>query len=138
MGKTFTLDPITKRRPKNFGEEDKFYIKDHHELIISQEDFDKVQAIRFRRAKNRNTVGSKNRKRDKFSRKYAFSCLLECGFCRSNLSRRFWHNNFQYKKNIWQCVTGIKKGKKFFPNSKGIEETTIEKAFLQGINERIR
>ena len=131
MGKTFTLDPITKRRLENFGEEDKFYIKDHHEPIISQEDFDKAQAIRLRRAKNRNTVGSKNGKRDKFSRKYAFSCLLECGFCGSNLSRRSWHSNSQYKKTIWQCVTGTKKGKKFCPESKGIEEIAIEKAFLE-------
>lgn len=131
MGKTFTLDPITKRRLENFGEEDKFYIKDHHKGIVSEEDFDKAQAIRLRRAKNRNTVSSKNGKRDKFSREYAFSCLLECGFCGSNLSRRSWHSNSQYKKTIWQCVRGTKKGKKFCPNSKGIEEIAIEKAFLE-------
>jgi len=131
MGKTFTLDPITKRRLENFGEEDKFYIKDHHKGIVSEEDFDKAQAIRLRRAKNRNTVGSKNGKRDKFSREYAFSCLLKCGFCGSNLSRRSWHSNSQYKKTIWQCVRGTKKGKNFCPNSKGIEEIVIEKAFLE-------
>ena len=131
MGKTFTVDPITKRRLDNFGEEDKFYIKEHHEPIICEDDFDKAQEIRLRRAKNRNTVKSKDGKREKFSRKYAFSCLLECGFCGSNLSRRTWHSNSQYKKTIWQCVTGTKKGKKFCPNSKGIEEIAIEKAFLE-------
>lgn len=131
MGKTFTVDPITKRRLDNFGEEDKFYIKEHHEPIISEDDFDKAQAIRLRRAKNRNTVKSKDGKRKKFSRKYAFSCLLECGFCGSNLSRRTWHSNSQYNKVIWQCVTGTKKGKKFCPNSKGIKEIAIEKAFLE-------
>ena len=34
MGKTFTLDPISKRRLDNFGEEDQFYIRDHHEAIL--------------------------------------------------------------------------------------------------------
>lgn len=131
MGKTFTVDPITKRRLDNFGEEDKFYIKEHHEPIISEDDFDKVQAIRLRRAKNRNTVKSKDGKREKFSRKYAFSCLLKCGFCGSNLSRRTWHSNSQYNKVIWQCVTGTKKGKKYCPNSKVTEEIAIEKAFLE-------
>ena len=131
MGKTFTVDPITKRRLDNFGEEDKFYIKEHHEPIISEDDFDKAQEIRLRRAKNRNTIQSKDGKREKFSRKYAFSCLLECGFCGSNLSRRTWHSNSQYNKVIWQCVTGTKKGKKYCPNSKGIEEIAIEKAFLE-------
>ena len=35
-------------------------------------------------------------------------------------------SNSQYKKTIWQCVTGTKKGKKFCPNSKGIEEILKE------------
>ena len=34
LGKTFTVDPISKRRLENFGEEDKFYIRDHHEAIV--------------------------------------------------------------------------------------------------------
>lgn len=131
MGKTFTVDPISKRRLDNFGEEDKFYIKENHEAIISAEDFDKAQEIRLRRAKNRNTVKSKDGKREKFSRKYAFSSLLECAFCGSNLSRRTWHSNSEYNKVIWQCVTGTKKGKKYCPESKGIEEIAIEKAFLE-------
>lgn len=41
MGKTFTVDPISKRRLDNFGEEDKFYIRDHHEAIINEETFEK-------------------------------------------------------------------------------------------------
>lgn len=45
MGKTFTVDPISKRRLTNFGEEDKYYIKDNHEPIISKEDFEKAQRL---------------------------------------------------------------------------------------------
>lgn len=131
MGKTFTVDPISKRRLDNYGEEDKFYIKDHHEEIISVEDFDKAQEIRLKRAKNRNTVVSKDGKREKYSRKYAFSSLLECGFCGANLSRRSWHSKTEYNKTMWQCVVGTKKGKKFCPESKGIEEEAIEKAFVE-------
>ena len=37
QGKTFTVDPISKRRLDNFGEEDQFYIRNHHEGIISNE-----------------------------------------------------------------------------------------------------
>lgn len=40
LGKTFTVDPITHRRLDNFGEEDKYYIENHHEPIISKEVFD--------------------------------------------------------------------------------------------------
>ena len=36
LQKTFTTDPITKRRLANMGEEKMFYIQDHHEAIVSK------------------------------------------------------------------------------------------------------
>lgn len=130
LGKTFTVDPISKRRLDNLGEEDQFYIKNHHEPIVSEEMFDKAQEILKRRGKSR-AVSPVTGKREKFSRQYAFSCMLECGFCGSNLSRRSWHSNSQHQKTIWQCVTGTKKGKQFCPDSKGIPESVIEEAFIE-------
>lgn len=131
MGKTFTVDPISKRRLDNFGEQDKFYIENHHEPIISEEDFERAQGIRLRRAKNRNTIANNEGKREKYSRKYAFSSMIECGFCGHLLSRRTWHSGLIYRKVIWQCVNGTKNGKKYCPHSKGIEEEAIEKAFME-------
>lgn len=131
MGKTFTVDSITKRRLANFGESDKYDIENHHEPIISREDFEKAQEIRLRRAQNRNTIANKDRKREKLSRQYAFSSMLECGFCGEILSRRTWHTNSIYKKINWQCVRSTKKGKKYCPHSKGIQEAAIEKAFVE-------
>ena len=57
--------------------------------------------------------------------------MLECGFCGSNLSRRRWHSNSKYKTTIWQCIRATKDGKRFCPDSKGIPEETIEKAFIE-------
>lgn len=129
LGKTFTVDPISKRRLDNLGEEDQFYIREHHEPIISEEIFEKAQEILNRRNKNRGKIG--DGKREKYSRKYAFSCMLECGFCGSTLSRRNWHSGSEYNKVIWQCVAATKKGKKFCPDSKGTPEQAIEEAFLE-------
>ncbi|WP_434282669.1 recombinase family protein [Clostridium botulinum] len=129
LGKTFTVDPISKRRLDNMGEEDQFYIREHHEPIISEEVFEKAQEILNRRNKNRGIIG--DGKREKYSRKYAFSCMLKCGFCGSTLSRRNWHSGSEYNKVIWQCVAATKKGKKFCPDSKGIPEQAIEEAFLE-------
>ena len=53
MGKSFTVDPIGKRRIANMGEEEKYYTKDHHEPIVSREVWDKVQQIRHERNKGR-------------------------------------------------------------------------------------
>ena len=45
LGKTYTVDPISKRRLANRGEEDMFYIEDHHEPIVSKEVWNKAQEI---------------------------------------------------------------------------------------------
>ena len=129
MGKTFTVDPITKRRLENMGEEDKFYISGHHEPIISGETFEKAQVLLRRRGQPRIINGSG--KREKFSRKYSFSCMIKCGFCGGTYTRRNWHNGTTHSKRIWQCVTATKGGRKFCPDSKGIEESPIEKAFIE-------
>ena len=129
LGKTFTVDPISKRRLDNLGEEDRFYIKDHHEPIVSEETFARAQEIRERRGGGRRKV--EFGKREKFSRQYAFSCLLECGFCGANLSRRAWHSSSIYKKTVWHCVASTKKGKRFCPHSKAVPEEVIENAFVE-------
>ncbi|WP_310605274.1 recombinase family protein [Anaerosporobacter sp.] len=45
LGKTFTVDPISKRRLENMGEEEQYYIKNHHEAIVSSEVWDKAQKM---------------------------------------------------------------------------------------------
>jgi len=129
QGKTFTVDPISKRRLENYGEEDQFYAKNHHEPIVSEEIFEMAQAILHRRGENRRR--SIKGKREKYSRKFAFSSMLECVFCKSNFSRRNWHSGTPHEKAVWQCVTSTKKGKKLCPHSKGLDEKIIEDAFVE-------
>lgn len=45
QGKIFTIDHISHKRLSNMGEEDKYYISNHHEAIIDEETFEKVQQI---------------------------------------------------------------------------------------------
>src|SRR5690606_19626835 len=126
-----TLDPISKRRLENLGEEDQYYLRNHHEPIVSAEIFDKAQEIRMRRNRGRNTVENYGGKREKYSRKYGFRCMIDCAYCRGTLTRRKLYSSTKYRKTIWQCVKSTKKGKKFCPHSKGIPEEAIEKAFLE-------
>ncbi|WP_199897179.1 recombinase family protein [Paenilisteria weihenstephanensis] len=114
LGKTFTLDPISKRRMRNFGEEDKYYIHDHHEPIVSDDVFEKVQEILLKRGSSRDTV-EKNGRRKKYTREYAFSSLLECGFCGGNASRRSWHAGKDHRQIVWQCSVATKKRQKTLP-----------------------
>lgn len=36
QGKTFTIDPISHKHLNNYGESDKYYMKNHYEKIINQ------------------------------------------------------------------------------------------------------
>lgn len=53
LGKTFTTDPISKRRLANMGEENQYYLRDHHEPIVSREIWDKAEEIRMKRSRNK-------------------------------------------------------------------------------------
>lgn len=129
MQKTFTVDPISKRRLDNFGEEEKYYIANHHEPIISEEQFEQAQKILRKRSKNFN-----HGRMDKFSQQYTFSSMIECGFCGGGITRRRWNSGTPHQKNIWYCVTAVKKGKKNCPECKGVEESIIENAFVKAFN----
>ena len=129
LGKTYTVDPISKRRLENRGEEDMFYIEDHHEPIISKEVWDKAQEICKSRYKvNANIVEGC---RTKYRRKYAFSSMCQCGFCGGNYTRRSHCQTREENKPVWKCSYQTKFGKNKCPNSKAIDESVIESAFLE-------
>lgn len=129
MGKTFTLDPISKRRLDNFGEEEKYYIKNNHEPIISREQFNKAKGILEKRSRNHNQGRMK-----KHSLKYAFSSMMKCAYCGGNITRRRWHSGTDKQKDVWFCITAIRKGKKSCPECKAVEEKIIENTFVKAFN----
>ncbi len=84
QGKTFTTDPITHKRVANMGEEDKYYISEHHEAIIEPEIFDRVQQV----MKDRRGARACGRRLGNVGRKFNFSSRLRCGFCGGCYGRR--------------------------------------------------
>lgn len=136
LGKTFTVDPITKKRLRNFGEEDKYYLENHHEAIVSKEDFMAVQQILDKRETPRRIVDGK--RQEKMSRQYAFSCMVKCGYCGGSFTRRHWHKGESYDKVMWQCVHNTKGGTRECSKAKGIAEEVLEGAFVDAYNEICR
>lgn len=128
LGKTFTTDPISKRRLANFGEENQYYIRDHHEPIVSREVWDEAERIRKKRAKNKVVETTGNRER--YTRQYAFSSMCECAYCGHKLTRRTRHSSSIYEKPVWQCMNATKNGIAKCPNCKAIDEAILEGAFL--------
>ena len=129
LGKTFTIDPISKRRLHNMGEEEQYYIRNHHEPIVSREIWDKADEIRKKRARNICTETTGNRER--YTRQYALSSMCECAFCGSKLTRRTRAGGTIYKKHVWQCMKAVQKGIKYCPNCKSIDERIIQGAFVE-------
>lgn len=128
LGKTFTTDPISKRRLANFGEENQYYIRDHHEPIVSREVWDEAERIRKKRAKNKVVETTGNR--EWYTRQYVFSSMCECAYCGHKLTRRTRHSSSIYEKPVWQCMNATKNGIANCPNCKAIDEAILEGAFL--------
>lgn len=129
LGKTFTTDPISKRRLANMGEEEQYYIRDHHEAIVSREVWDEAERIRLKR--NKNIVVETTGNRERYTRQYAFSSMCECAFCGHKLTRRTGHSRSDYEKPVWQCMNATKNGIKNCPNCKAIDEAILEGAFIE-------
>ena len=130
LGKTYTVDPISKRRLKNRGEEDKFYIENHHEPIVSREVWDKAQEIRKERCRHMSNEGIRIR----YNKKYAFSSMCECGFCRGNYIRRVHNQSRSTVKPVWKCSNQIKNGISECHYSRAVDESIIENSFLEMMN----
>lgn len=132
MHKSITIDPIAKRRIPNNGEEDKYYIKNHHPAIISQEVFDKAQEIRKSRSDdylNRNITGEKGKK-------YSFTGKMFCGFCNSIYTKVLWKQKEypDYSRTVWKCRKADKRSRKECPDSLIIYNEIMENIFIDLYN----
>ena len=129
LQKTITTDPISKRRIENFGEEEQYYVHDHHEPIVSREVWEQAKEIRLSR--NHPSDMKADGKREKYTKKYAFSSMCECGFYGTKLTRCTLHSGSKYETPVWYCRNAANKGKHNCPNSKSMRESILENAFLE-------
>ena len=127
QGKTYTTDPISHRRVVNMGEENQYYIQEHHEPIISERMFNQAQEI----LQKRGGLRGSGRRKGNFSRKYPFSSRLYCGFFGSLLTRRNWHSGTKNSITVWQCMEFVKHGKENCSHCKAMKENIIEEAFTE-------
>lgn len=100
--KTFTPDYLTHKKKYNRGEEEKIYIKDHHEAIIDRDLWNRTQAERKRRSLS---AAQKSR----HSSRYWCSGKICCGECGSRfVSRTKKLKKWTYK--AWRCYRAANHG----------------------------
>ena len=125
LQKNFTIDFLTKKKKKNEGEVPQYYVEGSHPAIISEIDFDMVQAeIARRQALGRSYSGSS-----------IFASKLICGDCGGFYGKKVWHSNDTYRRIIWRCNA------KFSGKSKcgtpTLSTETVQEKFLIALNQLV-
>ena len=116
LQKTYTADFLTKKKMKNNGEVQMYFIEDSHPPLISPEQFELVQELM------KDGTGGKHG---------IFTGKVRCGDCGNTYGPKVWHSNDKYRKVIWQCNSKFKNKCKT-PN---ITEEEMKNAFLRALND---
>lgn len=128
LQKTFTDSQFN--RHYNRGEKPKYYVKNHHEAIISEEEYEAAQSIIEQRSKEKNIVTEDK----KYLSRYPFSGKIICAECGATWKRRT-HSSSNDKYYTYTCNTHLKdKGR---CSQLFIRETDFEIAFINMMNKLI-
>ena len=89
-------------RHTNYGEKNMYLVENHHEAIISHEDFEAVDAILNQRAKEKGI----EKRNSKYLNRYSFSSKIICSECGSTFKRRI-HSSGRREYIAWCCSKHI-------------------------------
>lgn len=128
MQKEYVVDPITKKHKINRGELPQYLVEDHHEPIVSKEDFAKAQEIREMRARL-GPVSYTNVHTTCFTSK--IKCA-KCGKSYRRSGKRQGKDKHVYY--TWVCRTKSDKGSAYCNNSKNIPENELKRICAEVLN----
>lgn len=126
LQKTFTADFLTKKKVRNEGQVQQYYVEGNHEAIITPQQFEQVQAEILRRRENK----------EGYSGVSIFSNKIKCGQCGGWYGSKVWHSNDKYRKVIYRCNKKYS-GKKTC-SSPHFTVDEIKETFIRGINSLYR
>lgn len=117
-------------RHVNNGQKDKYALTDHHEAIISREDFEAAGALIEQRSKEKGIIKGS----EKYQLRYSFSGKIICGKCGNTFKRRI-HTCSEYKYAAWCCRTHL--NDKTSCSMKYIRDDALKLAFVTMINKLV-
>lgn len=128
QGKHYTLDSISHKSLKNNGERDMYLARNHHEPIISREDFEKAQELIAK-----TNIKYKTYFKTSPRTRYPFSGIFFCGFCGSRFIKKDSNNIKKYQCTIKRTSSDIKCN-----NNKAVYYETLEKVFCEVVKRLIK
>jgi hypothetical protein len=127
--KYYTEDFLVQKQKQNKGEEKFIIIENHHEPLISKEDWNKAQKLLIeRREKSNRGIGYQ---------RHCWGGKLICGICNDKFRRKTMKNIDGSDRPIWKCSTAYNEGDKGCKNGGYLREDILEDAFkfvLEQIN----
>ena len=127
LQKTFRTDVISKKVIKNVGQMAQYYMPDHHEAIVSREQYNAVKAEMARRSALRSPSKQAVTGRSCYTSKYALSDRIVCGECGTLYRRCTWTSRGR-KYPVWRCTSRLNYGTKYCRDSPTIKEERIKNA----------
>lgn len=128
LQKTYTDEHFN--RHYNYGERDRYLIENHHEAIISREDFEAVEEVLNQRGKEKGVKKGSS----KYQNRYLLSGKIKCSECGSTFKRRI-HGSGNGKYIAWCCSKHIHTVTAC--SMRFIREDAIYQAFVAMINKLI-
>ena len=110
-------------RHKNRGEQNQYLVEEHHEAIVSHEDFDRVQNILVHNGKEKRIEKGTG----KYQQRYTFSSKIKCGECGSVFKRR-QHYKPSGNYIAWCCNRHL--DHKHECSMKYVTDESIKRAFV--------
>ena len=115
LQKEFISDHLSKKKTKNNGQLNQYYVENNHKPIVSREIFNAVQSEIQKRAEK--YTGHSEVKSFPFTKK------IVCEHCGAYYTRKVCHCSDKYRRAFWNCATYLRHGKAFCPAKKIPEET---------------
>ncbi|MCR4586590.1 MAG: recombinase family protein [Lachnospiraceae bacterium] len=108
--KCYIKDFLSHKPVKNNGEVPQYYVENHHEAIITPEQFALVQdEMKWRKGQK------------KYNANHTMGARIVCGACGENFGPKIWHSNDKYRRVVFQC-----NGKNFRKNKCQIPHLTVD------------
>ena len=115
LQKEFISDHLSKKKTKNCGQLNQYYVENNHEPIVSREIFNAVQSEIQKRAEKYTGYSE--------VKSFPFTKKIICEHCGAYYTRKISHCSDKYRRAFWNCATYLRQGKAFCPAKKIPEET---------------
>ena len=128
LQKTFTTDYLTKKRVKNEGQIEQYYVKNSHKAIIPRGEWEAVQMELERRTEYCREVGLKNY--GKASVDSPFVSKIVCGHCGTVYKRHSWKR----RSECYWCCRNREKQNGVTCSADNVKEETLRKVTVTAWN----